>query len=1257
MNFLKNFLSNKLNIVNVKNVKDNSTVLINIFNTKWIKRQNLTIDSQWFNSLLDITFDHEIKSKYISELHTLSNVEERYLLDIVSPDTYISNISHQVKICNDYITRFKKSLKDLEDLIEVEKLQLNASNQHIISVYDLKTYLPNILSTLNTILIYARNKNFKSIKTILERNEMTTQNHGIDYYHFDWYEFVDKEPSDLNVLRYVFKHYVQVFYELRDLNNIVENSNISHKIIIGNAGSGKTHLCAFLIEQALKYDDYVIFFKPKQFNGDNINFNQRLLEILNVPDGYLLNEVLENINNFVRNDNKRCFFIFDALNETTKSTIGFSDIWYNSLQEFINLVNQYSHIQLICTLRTSYVENIWNVRPANLIVINGFKQNSIKDACERYFEYYKIKPSNIDIADLTIFEKPLLLDLYCKLLKSDTGSTVHVELGMKTYTDIFQHYILKLTSEVKNKLKLQKDKPILLGLNKSSKAFYGNNEAILSLDEFTDSFDTNDLISQDNSIARAVLDGYLLFVKDYIKSNVEIIKHTQQEVGGFLLTKYLIELHSNIYNLLAHQEFIDKVLIEDTNKNHQLRLDILKFLIALKPEIITKISGKEPLRLSWWYLFNGFSSNSSEIPDFLISNNENNNLLEDIFDYGHKFWFIPNHKFNFDFLSKILKNMDRWSYDKSWTFYIYKNADLFKEIIEHYTNNINECEISQLKLVSKFISYTLSTTIRDLRDLATKFLVEFGKKYPEYLLKLTSEFTNHVDIYIYERLVSSCYGICLISQNNEAFVKEVLPQFVDTLYSFQFASNSKQRALNYIVIDSIKHLIDLAIFKNVYTLDKAEIDKISNYSFEDFIWKEPNKEQKELIYKSGESRRPPPIGMDFGIYTIPRLIEGYEDDLESIANVYAKIYQDGYVDYKHDEFDDELFKEFYFGHRIQSFDGKVDSLGKKYSWNAFFDYAGHLLQKGKLNVFEIQNEQKNYIRLSDVDIDVSFPNKNYRIEEEIFKYNLLKDRSTNPKWYNNVVIDNTFEIFQQKFDNEEYVLLNGFIEQRMNDEYKIRSLLIIETIFINKTEYIKDISGIFNKVFEWDSGINIHKDYIRRTYFGEMFWADNVAQNSENYVFIPTGKIIDVEKNLSVHDVLYSEGKFSYEDIGKVITEQREEKLQFQAESTISEFLWETDSNIIEGFSEFYPSIKMAKDLSLVVDPISGNILDKNLEICYKTVHYNNNSQDFNYFKKELLKDYMSKNNLALLFQVKQHSYDENYDHNRKLKFYFLDFD
>ena len=111
MNFLKNFLSNKLNIVNVKNVKDNSTVLINIFNTKWIKRQKLTIDSQWFNSLLDITFDHEIKSKYISELHTLSNVEERYLLDIVSPDTYISNISHQVKICNDYITRFKKSSK------------------------------------------------------------------------------------------------------------------------------------------------------------------------------------------------------------------------------------------------------------------------------------------------------------------------------------------------------------------------------------------------------------------------------------------------------------------------------------------------------------------------------------------------------------------------------------------------------------------------------------------------------------------------------------------------------------------------------------------------------------------------------------------------------------------------------------------------------------------------------------------------------------------------------------------------------------------------------------------------------------------------------------------------------------------------------------------------------------------------------------------------------------------------------------------
>lgn len=1247
------------NIVIVKNLKERSSSIINIFNYKHIKRQKLKINDNWFKKLLDITYDDEIKSKYIPILHSISNIEEKYFSDIIDFKNYTSDILNRVNICIEYIVGFKKSLKNFDELKESENLILVKTNDKLKSINSLLYSLPNIDKNLREVQFFFNSKNYEVLDKTIEEIPFPVVNYSIDY-SYNWKDFVNNMPSDLDVLRSVFNNYRQLCSELDSVNSALKNYNVSksHKIVIGNAGSGKTHLCAHLIKKIQDNNDYTIFFKPKQFNGDNVELNQRLINLLHIPEGYTLHEVLAIINAFVKKNNKRCFIIIDALNETTKASIGFSNIWHDYLQEFINLVKQYSHIQLICTLRISYIENIWGVKPTNLINIYGFERHKVKEACKKYFDYYKIKPTNFDTADLKIFQNPLLLDLYCKFIKNDDGTEVEISLDMQTYVNVFENYILKLKKEVKSKLGLQKDIPIKAGFLASSHKFYNNNEAIIPVDDFSDSFDKDDLVKVDNSISRAVLEGYLIFIKDIIAGGNEIVKHTQQEVGGFLIAKYFMDTCSDVKILLEDEEFQEKILKDNNPNNHQLRLDILKFLIALNPELITKISEKESLRLSWWYLYNGYSADSIEIPEFLILNPQSVDLLDEILDLSYHNWFVSEQKFNFDYLSKILNSMDRWTYDKNWTFYIYKNADFFYDLIKEYNKGIEGYELGHLKLVAKFIAYTLSTTIRDLRDLATLFLIEYGKQYPCNLLELTVEFADHIDVYIYERLVSCCYGVCLIMQNEKDFTEEYLPQFADRLYQLQFNETSTQKVLNYIVIDSIKHLIDLAILKNVDYLDESEKNRISNYSYNSFIWNEPSQEQKQLVYNSSESRRPPPIGMDFGIYTIPRLIEGYEEDLDSIVNIYAKIYEDGYINYSYEEFKDDLFKEFYFGERIPYIEGKTDRLGKKYSWNAFFDYAGYLLQQGKLDIFESHNEEKYYRRLSDVDIDISLPNKKYEIEKEIFNHNLLSNRANNSEWYKEIFIDKSIECIKQIFEDEDYIMLNGFIDQRLNDDYKVRSLLIIETVFINKNEnFEKAIGDSLNKIYDWKSEVSISNDHIRGTYFGELYWGDNVAQNSEPYVRMPTGRLINIESVLRPIDIFSREEEYTIEDIGKTIHREEEEEFYFEAEATMAEFLWETNSNVIEGFSENYPSVKMGKELKLVADPLTGNILDRDLKQCYKSVIYKEgfNSQSFNYLKKELLKEYMDNNNLALLFQIKQHSYDENFDHTRKLKFFIFD--
>lgn len=97
--------------------------------------------------------------------------------------------------------------------------------------------------------------------------------------------------------------------------------------------------------------------------------------------------------------------------------------------------------------------------------------------------------------------------------------------------------------------------------------------------------------------------------------------------------------------------------------------------------------------------------------------------------------------------------------------------------------------------------------------------------------------------------------------------------------------------------------------------------------------------------KSHETDWPVPIGMDFGIYTIPRLLKEEEDisQREAISHVYKRIYELGYKNL--DLIKDETFNSFYWGDNLLRRDWSIERLGKKYSWVAFYDYAGVLLIK------------------------------------------------------------------------------------------------------------------------------------------------------------------------------------------------------------------------------------------------------------------------------------------------------------------------
>lgn len=1243
-------------------------IIIGIGNTiNNVFRANFDVKVEWFDKLLNLYYDDEIKSKYIPELHQDNNFERNHLNDILDFEKNRGNYINQIEVCLDYIKRFQDSYRDFYQYLKIEGINIIDAN--IIYIKQTTEVLNKLEEYKNS--LQKLDKIFKSegYGLLQYNDEIKIINHGIpntlSFNKNDWNLLLDKEPEEVHVLRYLFQHHNQVYYTLNELNMMLKNYNrtSNHKIIVGKAGMGKSHMTAHLINEIKRQKDFVIFLKPKYFNGDNINFDDKFLELLQIPSGYTLEEILLKINKFVKSENRRCFIIIDALNETTKSHIGFSDIWRISLQRFINQINTHSNLYFICSLRTSYIENIWDSSPNGLLEIKGFnKVYDIEEACKKYFKYYNIKPLNFETADLTSFEVPLLLDLFCKLTNENRIELIEITIDINSYLKIFEDYINKLILEVKTKLNLQLSKPINDGFYISSGKFLENNDAQLLTDNFSISFDANPLVSANESIARAVLEGYLIFIKDFVGKPDEIVKHTQQEVGGYLLAKKLVADYPDTNLLVNSVTFQNKIIGQKKSELHQLRFDILKFLIALKPDIIDYTESIEVLNLSWWFLYNGF--NPVNLPGYdqkILVNPNNKTIINDILNISSNNWFNNKNNLNFEFISELLKSLDLWDYDLKWNYFVYQMGNETYNFIEETLLELNEdkIDIQEAKIKAKFIAFILSTNIRELRDIATKFFIEYGKKYPLDLLDLTTQFSNLNDIYVYERLVSCCYGVMMIRQIDKRYVQEFLPKIAKELYELQFSESPKAPKYNYIVIDSIKHLLDFAFENGAIDFSKEQYRSINNYEFvPPYEWLPPSEEQQVLINESYETSWPEPIGMDFGIYTIPRLVKKDKENnrRKAIANVYKRIYELGFEQLDSRDSKEEKFKEFIWGHKFYGIEGKVDRLGKKYSWIAFFDYAGYLLLNKKLNVFEkTDNDKKYFSRLGDVDIDVSMPNTNYDINLRLYDSDLFNSRNDNPKWYEEIKIDSIKELFETKFEVN-YTMLYGFVERRTGDDYNVRSFLMVETIFIEKNEDFAKLKKE-SDIMDWSSDIHISRDHSRNSYFGELYWADTIPNSDKNDVYIPTGEKIKYKRKRTIHDIFRDE-QFNRDEGDSEIEETSNKTISFNSEATLIDYLWESNSQLLKGFGEYFPSGKMGKSLNLKVDCSSGKILDKDLKEAYKCIHFEDKTffkNTFNYMRSDLIKKYMDENNLALVYQVKQHSYDEDYLHNRKLKFFIID--
>lgn len=1228
------------------------------------------VNSDFFKKLKNETFTADFSSKYNKKLFVDQDREvgNNIIKKIVLKNQDYSYLVTELRILKEWINDFIEEYKNLKSILEIEKIPINKKSKQYKQLEELVNKSEDFLKIIkeNKINIDSNFTHPQHFKFFDITNLETPL--GFDLEKINEYKledcFIRSKPADNYQVIFVFRRLTQISTQLKSLNRLISSSYHSQVTFIhGDAGMGKSNLSVFIFTELEDLNELVIILSGKSFNGDPDDFDGIIMDKLFAPKDYMLGEILGKLNEYGQNHKSRVTIIIDGLNETSYKDSGFSKIWENSLDYFINKLKSYPYLHLVATLRTSYVFRIWGQDkiPHNHTRLSGFDKSKIWDAVQLYFDEYRIKTQGLTNTDIFYFKTPLYLDLYCKMLNGDKATEVKPHLGLDGFSQVFDRYLNKLKKKTQHKLELADSILVDKGISRVSERMIKELEAFIPKLDYFELMEGKKVKTLKNTIGFVVLEEYLIYLDDNI-NNKDVIVHTQQEVGGYLLANHLIS-ENNSVDAVVNSKFFQDFILGESGKYHQLKDDILKFLLVHSgsDSLLLKEYIEQPIVKRFTALNLSKSKNTKEskkIASLLLNTDYSLDELRILLNDSYLDFYNLDANINFSFIKQILLRKNNYELDLSWSYFIYNNTSSFDNLLGKYIGEIVESDSKKLNFLDIEVSiWLLETTVRELRDKSTRFLILYFERFPEQILSRFLEFADKSRVYIKERLALIAYGVCMRLQNDDNFIKNHLSKVAPALYKIQFDEKPSNPVYNYIIIDSYKHIIDLAVIKGVFNLSEKNLKRLSDYSFAKDDWFDITQSDINKVPIASNwslSSNPDPLKGDFVHYTIPRLDNrDHENRIEHTANIFKEIKRLGYK--PNDTNLDDSVKSFYSGVNIIGYNSKVDRLGKKYSWMAYFNYAGFLLENNKLGVWSEGDTSytRHYTRLSDTEIEPSYDNFD-KYDERLIHQDFFADRVLDS---DNWIKVSNFDVLNELYENEEYTLLSALVDQKLDEKYKTRSWVEAIPFFVNKKQVQTHIKEIQNKNYNWKQDLH-DNNMLSKTYFGELYWADTVPVIKKGIHNLPLDSTKVIKRKISFKEVRES-GKFNYSDIGKEITETVNETCNFEYEPALMDFLWETDSEQIPTLRCNIPSSNLGKILNLTVDSKNTRILDSDLKICFKEYYteYGLNSQNFHYFRTDLLKKYLKETDQLLMYQLKQHTYDQatdaHHEHFRGMQFVF----
>lgn len=1061
---------------------------------------------------------------------------------------------------------------------------------------------------------------------------------------------------------------------------------------LGDPGQGKTHLACWLCDERIGKGIPAIFLPGKNFVGEG-SLETQLRELLDLPPSYGWGDFVGALEAAAEAHRTRIPIVIDGLNEAIKNG-RFSTVWERHLPGLVEEISRTPDVALITTSRSSYGEAIWpNERgvPENAIFVDGFGFDEVDQAIDRYFAAYKIR-ADLTATPLEQFAHPIYLKLFCEAKNPERREWVDVQVGEETLFDIFDQYLRRCDSEAARRVGVRRGTPVVSRSLKILAAhLWLHGGRAVPVREAARLVDGEDLesLNWNSSHTNAMESEGLMVCRDWLGEG-EAYLITYDLMAGYLIARHIIEQNDDLQGFLDSDRTVELLFGSDFGERHPLHEDIRRSLAALAPGLTGRhlheltdheVAVSDAVRA----LFEISAKHVEESSVRLVTERFGEAARRrELLDLSYPIVVRPGHPLNADFWHKRLKELPLPERDLSWSEHLRATQGLAAQLVrlleERCSNTAGApAELAdRLRLIAEHAMWTLTSTVRDIRDRATRALYWYGRRFPEDFFALVEGAFEIDDPCVSERMLAACYGVAMARRYDPAdreFVEGTLPRWAEKLYAAMFAVGAPHATSHILARNYARRTIEIAALHHPNVLTEGQLSR-TRPPYEDGGIREwgQSEDRNEGGYHDGGSPFNPleddPMGqLGRGI---SKYHSGASEYRKAKANLWWRVYDLGYSFDAFGPVDARINKEASYARHYDDGRGWAEGYGRKYVRVATRELAGHRDDLGLL-----REEGDWEVNPSHVDLDPSFPKR--PPELLIVPGDLLGDRREPlGEWISrgpDLTFEDVLEVETLRGERGPWVLLWGDVaqydEQNRRHMFCFMQGLLLEAV---DAEEILDAVGRAeeNRLDATDI------PEIHYAYAGEIPWCETYPPTEPSEITLILGETTVATKKTeldfvrggeSVSDTKFSQMMSEYlgdendasgtqdeeaavELFGRALQEQHIELVE--REVTVDERRLDMESrrmtmpvnrhsfsgsrsDVTPDFSAYVPARQIADELGLTNRPQTYDLFDPDGRRASLSFRYGEgllNMQEFTFIRKDLLDRYLKQSGQRLAWAI-----------------------